>query len=88
MKRKRANPWGLQDMLGNVWEWVEDPDHPDYVGAPADGSVWLNDGAGGRVLRGGSWADYASGVRSAGRTASAPRERINHIGFRCARVQG
>jgi formylglycine-generating enzyme required for sulfatase activity len=54
-----ANPWGLHDMHGNVWEWAEDDWHENYRGAPADGSAWKDAGAGRNprrcVLRGGSW---------------------------------
>ena len=51
-----ANAWGLHDVHGNVWEWVEDCSHENYEGAPGDGSVWTSGGnCGRRVLRGGSW---------------------------------
>jgi formylglycine-generating enzyme required for sulfatase activity len=62
-----ANPWGLYDMHGNVWEWVEDVWHGNYEGAPADGSPWTNvlgkESSSHRVLRGGSWEDDPRGGR-------------------------
>jgi hypothetical protein len=52
-----ANPWGLYNVHGNVWEWCEDAWHDSYVGAPADGSAWLQgDDNSSRVVRGGSWS--------------------------------
>ena len=51
-----ANAWGLHDMHGNVWEWVEDCWHENYAGAPSDGTAWTSVGnCSERVLRGGSW---------------------------------
>lgn len=50
---KQANAWGINDMSGNVWEWVADSYHSDYNGAPVDGKEWQGDGTV-RVLRGGS----------------------------------
>ena len=51
-----SNKFGLHDMHGNVWEWVEDCLHGDYSGAPTDGSAWTSGGnCDRRVLRGGSW---------------------------------
>ena len=53
--QKQANAFGLYDMSGNAWEWVQDSYHGKYNGAPTDGTEWLGDGAK-RVLRGGSWS--------------------------------
>lgn len=80
---KQPNAWGLYDMSGNVWEWVEDSYHPDYNGAPTDGSAWEG-GEVKRVLRGGSWFLYASGVRSTYRNFNLPTFRYYDIGFRVA----
>lgn len=79
---KAANAWGLHDMSGNVWEWVEDSYHDNYNGAPADGSAWQGDGAL-RVPRGGSWS-YLQ--RAAKRGGSEPDFRYSTIGFRLART--
>ncbi|WP_448203127.1 SUMF1/EgtB/PvdO family nonheme iron enzyme [Azospirillum sp. sgz302134] len=51
----KPNPFGLHDMNGGVAEWVADCWHPDYGGAPADGSAWTSGDCRERVLRGGSW---------------------------------
>ncbi len=85
---KKANPWGLYDMLGNVWEWTRDHWHDDYQGAPVDGSAWEGAGTGaGRVYRGGSWFGNARFVRAASRVDGDPGSRYVNLGFRCARVQ-
>ena len=77
------NKWGLQDMHGNIWEWVQDPWHNDYKGAPINGAVWDKGGdEGRRVLRGGSWLRSPLSLRSAGRGSSLPDSRYYSIGFR------
>ncbi|WP_130470730.1 formylglycine-generating enzyme family protein [Candidatus Magnetaquicoccus inordinatus] len=84
---KQANSWGLYDMLGNVWEWCQDSWHGSYVNAPADGSVWVNESAVSRVLRGGSWFNNARNERAACRISYGPSISRSYIGFRCAQVQ-
>ncbi len=80
--QKKPNPWGLYDMHGNVWEWVQDRWHAGYEGAPSDGSAW-EDGAGSaRVMRGGGWSDFASNCRSAARDGHDPDHRFSDLGFR------
>ena len=80
------NGFGLFDMSGNVWEWVEDCGHPDYTGAPSDGSAWLKPGdCRLRMLRGGSWDDAMARVRSAIRYWEFADTRRDVIGFRVAR---
>lgn len=78
---KRANAWGLHDMHGNVWEWCQDPWHPDYEGAPADGSPRAVGGED-RVQRGGSWKQNPRGLRSASRYWGSPTMRYFTTGFR------
>jgi formylglycine-generating enzyme required for sulfatase activity len=85
---KDANPWGLYDMLGNVWEWTEDAWHGSHEGAAPDGRPRAGEpGAARRVLRGGSWISDGRGVRSAHRFAYDPGDRNVYFGFRLARVQ-
>jgi formylglycine-generating enzyme required for sulfatase activity len=90
LKLKQPNPWGLYDMLGNVWEWVEDPWHQSYLGAPNDGNAWGSDepGVWRTTIRGGSWNDLARACRSACRNRVGPGKRNASIGFRCAQIHG
>lgn len=83
----KPNDFGLYDMHGNVWEWVEDCWHDDYNGAPGDGSAWTSNCAENRrVLRGGSWNDNPRYLRSAFRYGEAPVYRGDYGGFRVART--
>jgi formylglycine-generating enzyme required for sulfatase activity len=80
----KANAFGLNDMLGNVWEWTEDSYHDSYIGAPTDGSAWQGDGEK-RVLRGGSWNNSPRDARAAIRNNNEPARRFSIFGFRLAR---
>ena len=81
-----ANGFLLSDMLGNVWEWVEDCSHEDYAGAPDDGTAWIQGGdCGMRMLRGGSWYAHSGLLRSAARGRDAPENRNFDSGLRVAR---
>ena len=82
----KPNPWGLYDMSGNVWEWVQDCWNGSYKGAPSDGSAWLAGDRSRRVLRGGSWFNVPNNLRSAYRFRSTSGNRLNRFGFRLART--
>lgn len=83
--RKQINAFGLYDMSGNVWEWVEDNYHDNYEGAPTDGGAWI-DGGGIRVLRGGSWRNDSLIVRAAHRGRHSIADGSDTFGFRLARM--
>ena len=87
-----ANPWGLHEMHGNVWEWVEDAWHENYLGAPVDGTAWTSgEGLNSdrlRVVRGGSWEVVPGFCRSAFRLrfVPVPTFRNGIQGFRVVRT--
>ena len=81
------NGFGLRDMHGNVWEWVEDCWHGSYSGAPSDGSAWTSGGdCSKRVLRGGAWSSGPETLRSANRDKFDSSCRNYSCGFRVART--
>jgi formylglycine-generating enzyme required for sulfatase activity len=82
-----ANPFGLYDMAGNVWEWTQDCWHDDYRYAPSDGAAWLERDKGDcqrRMVRGGGWYANPSYLRSAYRSGYGAHERYSNLGFRLA----
>jgi formylglycine-generating enzyme required for sulfatase activity len=81
----KPNPWGIFDMHGNAWEWVEDCWTPNASDIPADGSAFSAPGTcETRVNRGGGWAISANRQRSATRVRREPAFYENHVGFRVA----
>jgi formylglycine-generating enzyme required for sulfatase activity len=83
---RQANAWGLYDMSGNAWEWVQDCWHDTYAGAPADGSAWLNGCTSTtRGLRGGAWGAEGRRMRPIFRASYEPGSRFLNTGFRLAR---
>ena len=79
-----ASAWGLHDMHGNVWEWVQDCYNDSYVGAPTDGRAWTSGDCGRRVIRGGAWGHDPRSLRSADRNIASRSRRYVSLGFRLA----
>jgi formylglycine-generating enzyme required for sulfatase activity len=81
-----ANPFGLHDMHGNVWEWVQDCYAANYSGAPVDGSAAPDTLSCLRVIRGGGWDAHPSGLRSAHRGRALAKNPQIWVGFRVCRT--
>jgi formylglycine-generating enzyme required for sulfatase activity len=81
-----ANQFGLYDMAGNVWQWLQDCYHPDYNGAPSDGSAWTSGHCSIRVVRGGSWDGNPLSLRSANRSWNSTDLQVYLLGFRVGRT--
>ena len=81
-----ANAFGLHDMLGNAWEWVEDCWNEGYSGAPDNAVPRVSGACNERVFRGGAWNSNPSTVRTAYRDRESKDERHDNLGFRVART--
>jgi len=86
VKSFQPNRWGLYQVHGNVWEWVEDCWADNYDAAPQDGSARITDTCYRRVLRGGSWGSDPQALRSASHTGYFPNLKDAYTGFRVART--
>lgn len=79
-----ANAFGVFDIGGNVWEWVEDCWNDSYRGAPSDSSAWTIGDCGRHVVRGGSWNNLPRYLRSVGRYWNDTDTQLSYNGFRVA----
>lgn len=81
----RPNPFGLNDMLGNAWQWTADCLNPSLAGIPLDGSARQSGNCEARVMRGGSWSHLPWYVRAGNRVRGNAQERFSFAGFRLVR---
>jgi len=82
----QPNLWGLYQVHGNSYDWVEDCYHEGYNGAPSDGSAWATGACKAHVVRGGAWSSAPWILRSAYRGFFATNFRSSNHGFRVART--
>ena len=82
-----ANTFGVYNVHGNVWEWVQDCWNKSYQGAPTDGRAWESGECNSRVIRGGGWNAVPENLRSAIRFGDITELSINDNGFRVARTR-
>jgi formylglycine-generating enzyme required for sulfatase activity len=80
------NPWGLYQVHGNVYDWVEDCWNDNYSGAPSDGSPWMSGNCSRHVLRGGAFSRKPQAARSAARIWFGPPNRLVYMSVRVART--
>ena len=80
------NPWGLYQVHGNVYDWVEDCWNDNYDGAPSDGSAWMSGNCDGHILRGGAYIRNAKTARSGARMWFGPSDRMIYMSVRVART--
>jgi len=79
------NAFGMYDMHGNVYEWVADCLHKDYIGAPTDGSAWKDGVCEKQHIRGNDWTEAPIFSRSGNRNWLYPHNRGDWLGFRVVR---
>jgi formylglycine-generating enzyme required for sulfatase activity len=84
---RKPNAWGLYDMAGNLWEWVNDWYKPDLGADPVTDPGGPTSGQG-KVLRGGAWVTGAGSVRAASRNQNQRFKGLSFVGFRLARTVG
>ena len=81
----QPNAFGLHDMIGNAWQWVEDCYRSGYDRSPVDGSVWTMKNCNKHINRGGAWSSFAKTARTSTRGQMPPDDQYESVGLRVAR---